>query len=129
LGGPAPGEDEFDRRLRELTEEISSAARIREPSAAERTKAAKKRKVKRRRGGRVVGWSVTAVVLAVAGFFGWHQVSTSNVGGPNDTQVVTNGAVPRTSASASPTAPRRRSRTRSARSSGPSSSPGWTRSA
>jgi hypothetical protein len=103
LGGSPPGEDEFDRRLRELTEEISGAARIREPSAAERAKAAKKRKVKRRRGGRVVGWSVAAVVLAVAGFFGWHQVSTSNVGGPNDTQVVTNGAVPPTSASASPT--------------------------
>ena len=102
-GGSPPGEDEFDRRLRELTEEIASAARIREPSAAERAKAAKKGKVKRRRGGRVVGWSVTAVVLAEAGFLGWHQVSKSNVGGPNDTQVVTNGAVPPTSASASPT--------------------------
>jgi cytoskeletal protein RodZ len=105
LGGPPSGEDEFDRRLRELTEEISGTARIREPSAAERAKAAKKRKVKRRGGGRVAGWSVAAVVLAGAGFLAWHQVSKSNVGGPNDTQVVTNGPVP-TSApatSASPT--------------------------
>ena len=89
----------MDRRLRELTEEVSSAGRIREPSAAERAKAAKKRPVRRRRGGRVAGWSVAVVVLAGAGFFGWHQVSRPGVGGPNDTQVVTNGAVPSTSAS------------------------------
>jgi hypothetical protein len=30
----------------------------------------------------------------------WHQESSSGPGGPNDTQVVTNGAVPRTSAPA-----------------------------
>ena len=89
----------MDRRLRELTEEVSSAGRIREPSAAERAKAAKKRPVRRRRGGRVAGWSVAVVVLAGAGFFGWHQLTRSGVGGPNDTQVVTNGAVPSTSAS------------------------------
>lgn len=105
LGGPPPGEDEFDRRLRELTEEISGAARIREPSAAERAKTAKKRKVKRRRGGRAVAWSATAVVLAGAGFLGWHLLSKSEVGGPNDTQVVTNGAVPRTSAAATSASP------------------------
>jgi hypothetical protein len=106
LGAPPPGEDEMDRMLRELTEEISSAGRIREPSAAERAKAAKKRPVRRgrdglRRGGRVAGWSAAVVVLAAAGFFGWHQLTRSGVGGPNDTQVVTNGAVP---SSASPTA-------------------------
>ena len=48
----------MDRRLRELTEEIAGAARMREPSAAERAKAAKKRPVKRRvkgrRGGRTI---------------------------------------------------------------------------
>ena len=54
-GGPPPGEDELDRRLRELTEEISGKARIREPSAAERAKTAKKRPAKRRRGGRAIG--------------------------------------------------------------------------
>ena len=97
-GGPPPGENEIDRRLRELTEEISGTGRIREPSAAERAKAAKKRPVKRR-GGRAVAWSVSAVVLAGAVFFAWHQVSGSGAGGPNDTQVVTNGPVPRTSAS------------------------------
>jgi hypothetical protein len=107
LGGSPQGEDEMDRRLRELTEEMSGTARIREPSAAERAKAARKRPVRRRRVGRAVGWSAAVVVLAAAGFFGWHQVSRSSVGGPDDTQVVTNGAVPTTSASptaASPTA-------------------------
>ncbi len=100
-GGPPPGENEIDRRLRELTEEISGKARIREPSAAERAKTAKTAKtrpVKRRRSGRAVGWSVTAVVLAGAALFAWHQESQSGLGSPNDTQVVTNGPVPRTSA-------------------------------
>jgi hypothetical protein len=105
-GGPSPSDDEIERKLRELTEEISGAARIREPSAAEREKAAKKQskapareaRSSRRRGGRAVGWSVVVVVLAGAGFFAWHHESLSGQGGPNDTQVVTNGAVPRTSA-------------------------------
>jgi len=101
-GGPSPADDEIERKLRELTEEISGAARIREPSAAERERAGKKRSrgSRRRRGGRVVGLSVAVVVLAGAGFFAWHQQSRSGAGGPNDTQVVTNGAAPRTSAPA-----------------------------
>jgi hypothetical protein len=96
-GGPPLGEDEFDRKLRELTEEISGTVRIREPSAAERAKAAKKRPGKRRRGGRAVGWSVTAAVLAGAALFAWHLGSRPGLGGPDDTQVVTNGPAPRTS--------------------------------
>jgi hypothetical protein len=115
-GGSRPGEDDIDRRLRELTEEVAGASRIREPSAAEREKAGKKRSkrsgrrgpqsppVKRRRVARATQWSVAAVVLAGAVFFGWHQVSRSNAGGPNDTQVVSNGAVPRTSAPPTPAA-------------------------
>ena len=104
-GGPRPGEDDIDRRLRELTEEIAGASRIREPSAAEREKAGKKRskrsdrrgpRVKRRRVARATQWVVAAVVLAGAVLFGWHQLSRSTAGGPNDTQVVSNGAVPRT---------------------------------
>jgi len=108
-GGPRPGEDEIDRRLRELTEEVAGASRVREPSAAEREKAGKKRskgsgrrgpQVKRRRVARATQWSVAVVVLAGAVFFGLHQLSRSTAGGPNDTQVVSNGAVPRTSAPA-----------------------------
>ena len=104
-GGSRPSEDDIDRRLRELTEEVTGASRIREPSAAEREKAAKKQSKKsrrrgpraagRRRVGRAIGWSVAVVVLAGAGAFGWHQVSRSGAaGGPDDTRVVTNGAVP-----------------------------------
>jgi hypothetical protein len=107
-GGSSPSDEEIERKLRELTEEISGTARIREPSAAERERSAKKQskapgreaRPSRRRGGRVVGWSVAVVVLAGAGFFAWHHESAPGPGGPNDTQVVTGGAVPRTSASA-----------------------------
>ena len=111
-GGPRPGEDDIDRRLRELTEEVAGASRTREPSAAERERAAKKRskrgerrgpRVRRRRvahatRGRWRRWS------SPGPSWGWHQFSRSNAGGPNDTQVVSNGAVPRTSAPATPTA-------------------------
>jgi hypothetical protein len=110
-GGPSPSDEEIERKLRELTEEISGTARIREPSAAERERAAKKqskapaRKARpsRRRGGKAIGWSVAVAVLAGAGFFVWHHESPSGPGGPNDTQVVTSGAVPRTSAPATST--------------------------
>jgi hypothetical protein len=109
-GEPSPADDDIERRLRELTEEISGTARIREPSAAEREKAGKERskaqareakvraRASRRRGGRAVGWSVAVVVLAGAGLFAWHQESRPVAGGPDDTQVVTHGAVPRTPA-------------------------------
>jgi hypothetical protein len=134
LGGSSPVDDEMDRRLRELTEGMSGTSRIREPSAAEREKAGKKRSMalargarararasrsqarrskrrgsqspppgKRRRGGQAVGWSVAVVVIAGAALFAWHH--QSGVGGPDDTQVVTNGAVPQTSANAPATKP------------------------
>lgn len=38
------------------------------------------------------------MVLAGTALFAWHQGSRSGAGGPDDTQVVTNGAVPQTSA-------------------------------
>ncbi len=127
LGGSSPVDGEMERLLRELTEEMPGTSRIREPSAAEREKAGKKQSKararearararasrwearwsrrggpqspppgKRRRGGRAVGWSVAVVVLAGAALFAWHH--ESGLGGPDDTQVVTNGALPRTSA-------------------------------
>lgn len=108
-GGPRPEDDEIDRRLRELLEDVSGPSRIREPSAAEREKAAKKSRRRgprptgrRRRGLRVLAWPVGVVVLAAGGFLGWHQLSRPVAGGPNDTAVVSNGAVPPTSAAATP---------------------------
>jgi hypothetical protein len=47
--GQTPAEDDIDRQLRELTEGTASAARFREPSAAERAKAAKKQAKGRRK--------------------------------------------------------------------------------
>src|ERR1700749_1845675 len=102
-GGSSPSDEEIERKLRELTEEISGTARIREPSAAERERSAKKQskepareaRPSPRRGGRVVGWSVAVVVLAGAGFFAWHHESASGPGGPNETQVGTGGRVRR----------------------------------
>jgi hypothetical protein len=110
--GEKPSADEVERKLRELTDEISGAARIREPSAAEREKAGRERSQdrsrarspkpgKRRGGAWLVGWSVAVLVLAGGGYFGWHQESKSSAGGPDDTRVVTNGAVPKTSPPAS----------------------------
>ena len=115
----------MERWLRELTE-MAGTSRISEPSAAEREKAGQKQSKARarearararasrwearwnrrrgprsplpgkpRRGGRAVGWSVAVVVLAGAALFAWHQ--QSGLGGPDDTQVVTNGAVPQAS--------------------------------
>jgi hypothetical protein len=99
-GGPSPADDEIERRLRELHEEILGTPRNRGRSAprSERTGPQSPPPGSRRRGGRTVGWLVAVVVLAGAGLFAWHQESRSGVGGPNDTQVMTNGAVPRTSA-------------------------------
>jgi hypothetical protein len=115
----------MERWLRELTE-IAGTSRIREPSAAEREKAGQKQSKARARearararasrwearwnrrrgpqspppgkprpGGRAVGWSVAVVVIAGAALFAWHH--QSGLGGPDDTQVVTNGAVPQAS--------------------------------
>ena len=49
LGGPSPVDDEMQRWLRELTEEMPGTSRIREPSAAEREKAGKKQSKARAR--------------------------------------------------------------------------------
>jgi hypothetical protein len=84
-GDQGPGhEDELDRRLRELTEEVASAARIKEPSAAERAKRAEQdrktgqrnqRQRRRKRGG--VWLAVVVVIVAVAGAVAWLRLSHS----------------------------------------------------
>ncbi len=43
MSGQSPAEDDIDRALRELTEGMAGEARFKEPSAAERARAAKKR--------------------------------------------------------------------------------------
>jgi hypothetical protein len=92
MSGQTPAEDDIDRQLRELTEGRADSARYREPSAAERAKAAgqarkqakkraraasrQDRRLARRSGGRrraaqALPWTIAIVVLAVAGLFSW----------------------------------------------------------
>jgi hypothetical protein len=97
-------DDEIDRRLRELTTEISAASRIREPSAAERARAAAKPKQRRgsrqRRGsgGLLVSGVIAIALLAVGGAITWSHFQSSP-SALNDTQPVRNGPVPSSSVS------------------------------
>lgn len=87
--GPAH-EDEIDRKLRELTEGVMAEARLKEPSAAERAKRARRdlkqgkhdQRGQRRKGsrGRVVVTAITVVVLAAAGGVAWLRLSHSPTG-------------------------------------------------
>jgi hypothetical protein len=95
-------DDEIDRKLRELTAEISSASRIREPSAAERARATgkqeKSQRQRRGHGGLLVPWVIGLAVLAAAGVITWSHFHSSP-SGLNDTQPVRNGPVPSSSVS------------------------------
>jgi hypothetical protein len=105
-GDAGSQDDEIDRRLRELTSEIS-AARIREPSAAERTRAAAKREKRpprRRRGGLFTTWVIVIAVLAAGGAVTWYHFRSSP-SALNDTQPVRNGPVPSSSVSAVSSSP------------------------
>jgi hypothetical protein len=77
--GPA-AEDEIDRKLRELTEEVGKA-RIKEPSAAERASRARRDRKAARRGqrrtGRLTAGAVAVIVLAVAGGVAWLRFAHS----------------------------------------------------
>jgi hypothetical protein len=66
---------------------------------------------------------VVVVVLAGGVALGWRHIPRSGAGGPNDTQVVTNGAVPKTSTSASSTASTSASTSADPSSSGPPADP------
>jgi hypothetical protein len=101
-------DDEIDRKLRELTAEISSASRIHEPSAAERARAAVKREKHQKhqkrprrqgRGGLFVSWVTAIVVLAIAGTVVWFRFHPSS-SALDDTRPVRNGPVPSSSVSA-----------------------------
>jgi hypothetical protein len=111
---PPPAEDDFDRALRELTEGTARQARFKEPSAAERARAAKeaeqarkrarrqaratRNRARRRRAVKAVSWGAAIVVLAGALAFTWRHFALTK-GTSNDTGLVTNGAVPVSSAS------------------------------
>ena len=92
ISGQTPAEDDIDRQLRELTEGRADSARYREPSAAERAKAAEharkqakkrareatrqdrrmaRRSGGRRRAARALPWTMAIAVLAVAGLLSW----------------------------------------------------------
>lgn len=94
MSGQTPAEDDIDRQLRELTQGSPDSARYREPSAAERAKAAEQarkqakerarqarrqdRRMARRSGGRpsagqALSWAIAIVVLAAAGLLSWRH--------------------------------------------------------
>jgi len=97
-GNAGEHDDEIERKLRELTAEISSGSRIHEPSAAERAKAAKRRKRPRRRGLITTTWVIALAIVAAGGAITWDHFRSSP-SALNDTQPVRNGPVPKTSAS------------------------------
>ena len=59
------------------------------------------------RRGLVTGWLVLAVILAVSGGLAWIRIAHPFAGGPDDTKVVVNGAVPtvKTPSASSPQSP------------------------
>jgi hypothetical protein len=83
---PRPdGEDDIDRRLRELTDEVTSAARFKELSAAKRAKQSRRKhkRDQRRRlwSTRLKVGSVAVIILAAAGGFAWLRLSHAATGG------------------------------------------------
>ena len=122
--GAGMPEDEIDRQLRALTEETAGEVKFKEASAAERQKLGQQkrayyaqeekdrarelkrlrrpmRKARRKRrllrAARVTMWVASALALVGACVFAFHRfhaTAASGQGSPNDTQVVTNGAVP-----------------------------------
>jgi hypothetical protein len=86
-------DDAIERRLRELTAEVSQAAQKSAEAAAKREKRAQ-----RSGHGRLRAASLTAIViLAVGGLIAW-RVSGSSSSAPSDTRTVHNGLVPTGSA-------------------------------
>ena len=110
-GGASGQDDEIERRLRELTEEIAGKDRLREPSAAERAAAAAARSAAAKKNQRdtprpkrnfklLKAWVIVIVVLAAGAGITWLRLSSStSTSAANDTQPVRNGPVPKASPS------------------------------
>jgi hypothetical protein len=106
-GDASNRDDEIDRKLRELTAEISGTSRIHEPSAAERARAAAKREKRpprRLRGGLLTAWVIVIAVLAAAGAATWYHFRSSP-SALDDTRPIRNGPVPSSSVSAVSSSP------------------------
>jgi hypothetical protein len=103
-GGNQQPEDEIDRRLREITEEIERGPVIREPSAAERAargrdaravrRAQRKAWGPRKRASSARAWLIAIVIFGVAGALTWARLAGPLKNPADDTRLVTNGAVP-----------------------------------
>jgi hypothetical protein len=129
-GDNSAADDEIERQLRALVDEVTAESRFKEPSADERQKLAGKaqkqsaktakktrkqdRKQQRKTWGRrrshkaLWSWTVAIIILAGAGTFAYSKAGhaltkaitgASGTGGPDDTQLVTNGATPTPSTS------------------------------
>jgi hypothetical protein len=102
-GGLSPNEDEIDRALRELSEKMAAErgrATKQARQAAKRTQRearAARNRVRRAQAGKAT-LTVAAIALVVGGVaFGWWHYGTLTKGSPNDTGLVTGGAVPNSS--------------------------------
>src|ERR1700749_38045 len=120
-GDNSAADNEIERQLRALMDEVTAESRFRDRSADERQKLAGKaqkqsaktarktqrgaRKQQRKTWGRRRGhkalwsWTVAIIILAGAGTFAYSKAGpaptgASGPGGPDDTQLVTNAATP-----------------------------------
>jgi len=113
-GARPPGDDDIDRALRELTERMADEAKQRAKAEKRQAKQARREAgepgelVRGERRRRVLGTTVTVaiLVLATAGVLAYQRLGhVTTSGGPNDTQVVTNGATPTVGEKTPPIAP------------------------
>jgi hypothetical protein len=117
MAGEQPSDEELERKLRELYDEVSSQHRIREPSAAERAaaarragrKAGKARKQRTGKSGRrrlpqARAWLIAGVCAAAVAAIVVVRLPGSSSGPGNDSQPVRNGPVPHLAAT-TPAAP------------------------
>jgi hypothetical protein len=101
MGDEARAErDQQEKTLARLKEEVAAEARKASKEADKRARKERRKDPGQRSNHRRALWGWGAVILLAAAGFGYARFANSpnSAGGPNDTQVVTNGAIPSTNA-------------------------------